>query len=202
MIATSLDLDTIDFAKGDGLVPAVVQDAATGRVLMLGYMNREAAEQTLATGRVTFWSRSRNTVWVKGETSGNGLRLVSLAADCDRDALLAQAEPEGPTCHTGAVSCFTDAPIETLAELEATIQQRVAEGSGGSYVRALTDAGVDRCAQKVGEEAVEVVIAAKNTDDAALAEEAADLVFHLLVLLQRRGLALADVTRVLRERRR
>lgn len=196
-----LDLDTLDFDKGGGLVPAVVQDARTRRVLMLGYMNRAAAERTLATGRVTFWSRSRQALWEKGETSGHGLRLRALSTDCDRDALLVLAEPEGPTCHTGAVSCFADAPGSTLAELEGTIRQRRASGGPDSYVRALAEAGLDRCAQKVGEEAVEVVLAAKNDDDAALAGEAADLVFHLLVLLQQRGLGLADVTAALDARR-
>ncbi|MEM1042861.1 MAG: bifunctional phosphoribosyl-AMP cyclohydrolase/phosphoribosyl-ATP diphosphatase HisIE [Bacteroidota bacterium] len=200
---TAADLDRLDFAKGDGLVPAIVQDAATRRVLMLGYMDRTAAQQTLATGLVTFWSRSRETLWTKGETSGHTLRLRSLHLDCDSDALLALAEPAGPTCHTGAVSCFdADPGLGLLGDLERTIADRFASGSPGSYVRSLASAGLDRCAQKVGEEAVEVVIAAKNADDDALAGEAADLVFHLLVLLRQRGLGLGDVTAVLAKRRR
>jgi phosphoribosyl-ATP pyrophosphohydrolase/phosphoribosyl-AMP cyclohydrolase len=198
-----LDLDTIDFDKGDGLVPAVVQDVATRRVLMLGYMNRAAVAATLETGLVTFWSRSRDALWVKGETSGNTLRLRSIHPDCDHDALLVLAEPAGPTCHTGAVSCFgADPGLGLLAELEATIRRRLDEGGPESYVRELAEAGPDRVAQKVGEEAVEVVIASKNSDDAALVGEAADLVFHLLVLLQRRGLGLGDVVAALEARRR
>ncbi|MDX1419109.1 MAG: bifunctional phosphoribosyl-AMP cyclohydrolase/phosphoribosyl-ATP diphosphatase HisIE [Rubricoccaceae bacterium] len=198
-----LALDAIDFDKGDGLVPAVVQDVETRRVLMLGYMNRAAVEATQATGLVTFWSRRRSALWQKGETSGNTLRLRSLHLDCDQDALLVLAEPTGPTCHTGAVSCFDAAPgLGLLAELEATIRQRIDEGGPGSYVRALAESGPDRVAQKVGEEAVEVVLASKNPDDGALVGEAADLVFHLLVLLQRRGLGLGDVVAALEGRRR
>lgn len=198
-----LDLNRIDFDKADGLVPAVVQDAATRRVLMLGYMNRAAAERTLETGLVTFWSRSRDALWTKGETSGNTLRLVAMRADCDADALLVLAEPAGPTCHTGAVSCFdADAGIGALAELEQTIRQRLASGGSDSYVRSLAERGLDRIAQKVGEEAVEVVLASKNDDDAALAGEAADLLFHLLVLLNHRGLGLDDVVSALDARKR
>ena len=200
---TVADLGRIDFEKGDGLVPVVVQDADTRRVLMLGYMNREAAERTLATGLVTFWSRSRDALWTKGETSGDTLRLVVMHPDCDQDALLVLAEPAGPTCHTGAVSCFDgDAGIGALAELERTIRRRLESGGEGSYVRSLAERGPDRIAQKVGEEAVEVVLASKNDDDAALAGEAADLLFHLLVLLNHRGLGLGDVVDVLEGRRR
>lgn len=198
---TVSDLDRLDFAKSDGLIPAIVQDADTRRVLMLGYMNREAAEQTLATGLVTFWSRSRDALWTKGETSGHTLRHRSLHTDCDADALLVLAEPTGPTCHTGAVSCFdADAGLGFLSELERTIADRFDSGGKASYVRSLAESGLDRCAQKVGEEAVEVVIAAKNEDDDALAGEAADLVFHLLVLLRQRGLGLAEIVGVLEER--
>lgn len=199
---TVSDLDRLDFAKGGGLVPAIVQDADTRRVLMLGYMNRSAAERTLATGVVTFWSRSRDALWTKGETSGHTLRLRALHTDCDTDALLVLAEPNGPTCHTGATSCFdAGAGLGLLGELERTIAERFDRGEGGSYVRSLAEAGLDRCAQKVGEEAIEVVIAAKNEDDADLASEAADLVFHLMVLLRQRGLGLADVLSVLDGRR-
>lgn len=202
-----LDLNRIDFDKAEGLVPAVVQDAATRHVLMLGYMNRAAAEHTLTSGLVTFWSRSRDALWTKGETSGHTLRLVAMRADCDADALLVLAEPNGPTCHTGAVSCFgADEPlgvgIGALAELEQTIRQRLESGGEGSYVRSLAERGPDRIAQKVGEEAVEVVLASKSADDAALAGEAADLLFHLLVLLNHRGLGLEAVLGVLEERRR
>ena len=209
-----LDLSTVDFDNAGGLVPAVVQDAATRRVLMLGYMNAEAARRTQTTGRVTFWSRSRDALWEKGETSGNGLALVAMQTDCDADALLVLATPTGPTCHTGATSCFdAGAPpadgapadgdtlgVGRLAALDATIAQRLASGDADSYVRSLGDAGLGRAAQKVGEEGVETVIAALFESDDDLAGEAADLVFHLLVLLRLRGLGLADVLAVLASR--
>lgn len=211
-----LDLSTVDFDKAGGLVPAIVQDAATRRVLMLGYMNRDAAERTQQTGRVTFWSRSRGALWEKGETSGNGLALVAMVTDCDADALLVLATPAGPTCHTGATSCFDagapaadDTPaggdtlgVGRLAALDATVAQRLAGGDAGSYVRSLGEAGLGRAAQKVGEEGVETVIAALGESDDALAGEAADLVFHLLVLLRLRGLGLPDVLAVLAARER
>lgn len=182
------DIDALDWDKQGGLVPAIVQDAASLRVLMLGYVSRESLARTLASGQVTFFSRSKQRVWMKGETSGNVLSLVSLEADCDRDSLLLRARPQGPTCHTGTASCFPTAPADTVAELDAVIAQRKAAASGASYTRRLFDAGIARIAQKVGEEGVETALAAVTADDGALRGEAADLTYHLLVLLHARGL--------------
>lgn len=186
--------------KQGGLLPAVVQDAGTGRVLMLGYMDRAALEATLASGRVTFFSRSKQRLWMKGETSGDVLELVRLEADCDADTLLVQARPHGPTCHLGRQSCFPEAPGSFLAELDALVQARERERPAGSYTTLLFEGGVRRVAQKVGEEGVETALAGVAQDDDALLGEAADLVFHLTVLLRARGLGLADVERVLRQR--
>ncbi len=196
-----IDVNKVDFEKGGGLVPAIVQDAATRQVLMLGYMNREALEHTLATGGVTFWSRSRQSLWRKGETSGNTLQLETVRHDCDADALLVLVTPAGPTCHTGAVSCFGGGlGVGQIGQLWRRVERRAVERPVGSYTTELLDSGTDRCAQKVGEEGVEVVIAAKNDDDDALAGECADLVYHLLVLLAGRGLGLGPVLGVLEER--
>lgn len=193
----------LDWDKDGGLLPAIVQDARDARVLMLGYMSPDALERTLATGRVTFWSRSRRALWTKGETSGNGLELVSVAADCDRDALLVRARPLGPTCHTGEPACFPgDArPTGTLAGLDALVADRARTRPEGSYTTRLFEAGTARIAQKVGEEAVETALAAVTRDDAGLLDEAADLVFHLVVLLRSRGLAWTDVEARLSARR-
>jgi len=196
------DPETLAWDKQDGLLPAIVQDADTQRVLMLGYMDRDALDATLASGRVTFFSRSRQRQWTKGETSGHVLELVQLEADCDGDTLLAQARPRGPTCHLGTSSCFTQAPVAALAELEGLIRTRERERPPGSYTTTLFEAGIARIAQKVGEEGVETALAAVTTDDAALAGEAADLVYHLLVLLRARGLGLSDVAAVLASRSR
>ncbi|HXG26889.1 MAG TPA: bifunctional phosphoribosyl-AMP cyclohydrolase/phosphoribosyl-ATP diphosphatase HisIE [Candidatus Binatia bacterium] len=216
--AMSQLLATVRFDE-HGLVPVVVQDAVDGRVLMLAYADREAIDATVANGEVHFHSRSRGRLWRKGETSGNVLRVVDLALDCDADAVLATVEPAGPACHTGARSCFDGdaaAPppqgLGWLEELWATIDQRATERPAGSYTAALLGGGVDATARKVAEEATEVVLAAK--DDAAaeaaglpreataraLAGEAADLVYHLLVLLAERGQAPAAVIRELRAR--
>ena len=192
---------TLDFEKQGGLVPAIVQDADTLRVLMLGYMDAAAVEATQATGRVTFFSRSRQRAWTKGDTSGHWLELVSLSADCDGDALLVRARPQGPTCHTGAASCFTGSAGQALASLDALIEARERTRPEGSYTTRLFDDGVRRIAQKVGEEGVETALAAVAQDDAALLGEAADLVFHLLVLLRARGLGWKDVEGVLEARR-
>ncbi|KFN46062.1 bifunctional phosphoribosyl-AMP cyclohydrolase/phosphoribosyl-ATP diphosphatase HisIE [Arenimonas metalli] len=186
--------------KQGGLLPAVVQDAGNGRVLMLGYMDRAALEATLASGRVTFFSRSKQRLWMKGETSGDVLELVRLETDCDADTLLVQARPHGPTCHLGRGSCFPDAPGSFLAELDALVQARERERPAGSYTTSLFEGGVRRVAQKVGEEGVETALAGVAQDDEPLLGEAADLVFHLTVLLRARGLGLADVERVLRQR--
>jgi phosphoribosyl-ATP pyrophosphohydrolase/phosphoribosyl-AMP cyclohydrolase len=186
--STPFDIDAPDWDKQGGLLPAIVQDAATLRVLMLGYMSRESLALTLASGRVAFFSRSRQALWTKGESSGNTLDLVSIETDCDRDSLLVLARPQGPTCHTGAISCFTQAPHDAVAALDAVVAQRQAAPTDASYTRRLFDAGIARIAQKVGEEGVETALAAVTADAEALCGEAADLTYHLLVLLRARGL--------------
>jgi phosphoribosyl-ATP pyrophosphohydrolase/phosphoribosyl-AMP cyclohydrolase len=205
---TTIRAETIDWGRQAGLVPAIVQHARTGRVLMLGHMNAEALSRTQAEGRVVFFSRSRQRLWVKGETSGNYLRLVSISADCDRDALLVLAEPAGPVCHKGTESCFADAgrgEVESLAfltRLEAVIAQRIEERPAGSYTARLFGEGPGRVAQKLGEEGVELALAAVSRDDAAVLAEGADLVYHLLLLLKARGLSLARVAAELESRHR
>lgn len=179
-----------------GLVSAIVQDANTLQVLMLGYMNKAAFEKTLATKRVTFYSRSRETLWVKGETSGNFLNLISLAADCDKDALLIEAIPEGPTCHLGTKTCWGEAVPESLGfirQLQSVVQQRHRDMPKGSYTTELFNSGVNRMAQKVGEEAVETVIEAMAANRERLIYEASDLIYHLLVLLESQAITLADL---------
>ncbi|MFY2764599.1 bifunctional phosphoribosyl-AMP cyclohydrolase/phosphoribosyl-ATP diphosphatase HisIE [Arenimonas sp. MALMAid1274] len=197
---TPEQIDALAWDKQDGLLPAIVQDARSRRVLMLGYMDRAALEATLATRRVTFFSRSRQRLWMKGETSGDVLELASLDADCDADTLLVQATPRGPTCHLGRTSCFAEAPGDFLAELDALVAHRERDRPEGSYTSKLFGAGVRRIAQKVGEEGVETALAAVVQDDAALLGEAADLTFHLTVLLRARGLGWQDVVAVLRGR--
>lgn len=194
------DSDSLDWNKQDGLLPAVVQHADSLQVLMLGYMDRAALAATLESGRVTFYSRSRQALWTKGETSGHVLELVALEADCDQDTLLVRARPRGPTCHLGRASCFAAAPESFLPWLDALVAARAVQRPAGSYTTALLEGGARTVAQKVGEEGVEVALAAVAQDDAALAGEAADLLFHLLVLLRARGLSLADVEQVLRDR--
>ncbi|MEW9570630.1 bifunctional phosphoribosyl-AMP cyclohydrolase/phosphoribosyl-ATP diphosphatase HisIE [Rhodanobacter sp. Si-c] len=197
------DLARLDWPKGDGLLPAIVQHWLTGEVLMLGYMNAEALAETQRSGRVTFWSRSKQRLWMKGESSGHVLALKSVRVDCDADTLLVQAEPHGPTCHLGTSSCFGgDArpPLGFLAELDALVAQRHAERPQGSYTTKLFEAGTRRIAQKVGEEGVESALAAVAQGDEELLGEAADLVFHLTVLLRARGLSLADAVAVLATR--
>ncbi len=197
------DLDSLAWAKMDGLLPAIVQDAGTAQVLMLGYMNRDALAATLEKGFVTFFSRSKRRLWQKGETSGNRLALRSVHADCDEDALLVVAEPEGPTCHLGTASCFGKAEASGAAwlnQLERVIQSRAAAPPEESYTARLLAAGLPRVAQKVGEEGVETALAAVSGDVAALAAEAADLLYHLIVLLHARGMSLEDAVKVLRER--
>lgn len=196
-------VEDLAFDKQGGLVPGVVQDAATGQVLMLGYLDRAAVATTLTTGLASFHSRSRGTSWTKGETSGNTLRVERIEVDCDRDTLLLHCTPAGPTCHTGSVSCFTDqhtAAASFLVDLDAVVAQRHADRPQGSYTTALFDGGVRRIAQKVGEEGVETALAAVAQDDQALLGESADLLYHLLVLLRSRGLGLAEVESVLRSR--
>lgn len=196
--------------SADGLAPAIVQHARSGEVLMLGYMNSAALEQTLGSGLVTFWSRSRSTLWTKGETSGNVLRLVEIRVDCDADTLLVLAEPAGPTCHTGSPSCFAQTlagaqaerrpEIGFVVELADLIAQRAAERPPGAYTTKLLDGGVDRIGKKIGEEAAEVIIAAKNAAPDELRWESADLLYHLLVLLQQQGLPIDEIWRELRRR--
>lgn len=196
-------LPTLDWQKGDGLLPAIIQDADTQQVLMLGYMNAAALEQTVATKRVTFFSRSKNRLWIKGETSGHFLDFVSVDADCDADALLVRARPNGPTCHRGTCSCFGEggaSGVGFLAELERTVVQRMAANDEKSYTAKLVRGGVKRIAQKVGEEGVETALAATTGDNAELTNEAADLLFHLIVLLRAKGLTLGDALAVLEKR--
>lgn len=200
-----MKLPKIDWKKNSGLVPAIVQDAATLQVLMLGYMDAAALKKTLRTKKVTFFSRSKQRLWTKGESSKNFLHLVAVKADCDRDTLLVTARPDGPTCHRGTVSCFGAAGasgVGFLAQLEQTIVERIKSGDKMSYTVRLAKEGVARVAQKVGEEGVETALAAVAQDADALLGEAADLVYHLTVLLRDRGLGLADVARVLRGRHR
>jgi phosphoribosyl-ATP pyrophosphohydrolase/phosphoribosyl-AMP cyclohydrolase len=198
-----IDTNSLDWAKGDGLVPAIIQDAATRQVLMLGYMNAEALQLTQETGKVHFFSRSRQTLWKKGETSGLSFKLVNIALDCDQDTLLVEVKPKGAACHNGTVSCFGDDPgpgLGFLAHLRAIIKKRKKDKPKGSYVGSLMARAPKRPAQKVGEEGVEVALAAVSESRAAVAEESADLIFHLLVLLESRDLGLEDVVAVLRKR--
>lgn len=197
------DPDELDWSKGNGLLPAIVQNAVNGDVLMLGWVNREALEATRASGQVTFFSRSRQCLWRKGETSGHVLKVQSIGTDCDADTLLIKALPDGPTCHLGTSSCFGDgttSPFAFLHQLDALIECRAAERPPGSYTTALFESGVRRIAQKLGEEAVETALAAVAQDEQALLGEAADLLYHLTVLLRARGLALSDAVVTLRLR--
>jgi len=198
------DADAIDWDKQNGLVPAIVQDARSLRVLMLGYVSRESLQKTLETGRVTFYSRSRQRLWQKGETSGHVLRLSEIRMDCDRDALLILADPEGPTCHLGTQSCFggeESAILSTFADLASVIRKRRIAPQADSYTSRLFAEGISRIAQKVGEEAIETALAAV-TQSPSLAEEAADLLYHLLVLLEASGTDWLNVVGILEERAR
>lgn len=193
----------IDFEKMDGLVPAIIQDADTAKVLMLGFMNREAYNKTMETGKVTFFSRTRNRLWTKGEESGNFLNVVSVKADCDHDTLLIQVHPAGPVCHTGTDTCWgekNEQPVMFLKELQDFINVRHREMPEGSYTTSLFRSGVNKMAQKVGEEAVETVIEACNGTDDRLIYESADLLYHLIVLLTSKGYSIEDIARELKER--
>jgi phosphoribosyl-ATP pyrophosphohydrolase/phosphoribosyl-AMP cyclohydrolase len=193
----------INFDKSGGLVPVVIQDAITSKVLMLGYMNQEAWEKTLSEKRVTFFSRSKNRLWTKGESSGNFLHLIDYKIDCDQDTILIKARPDGPTCHTGADTCWDEANTDELAflrKLEGVIASRKNEATEQSYTASLFKKGINKIAQKVGEEAVEVVIEAKDNNDHLFLNESADLLFHYLILLQAKGFTLKDVIKVLEER--
>ncbi len=195
---------TIDFSKGNGLVPAIVQDARTKNVLMLGYMNQAAFDKTNEIGKATFFSRSKNRLWTKGEESGNFLNLVSIKNDCDNDTLLVLVNPIGPACHKGTGNCWGEAndskTLDFIAQLEATIESRKSADAGKSYVKSLLESGINKVAQKVGEEAVEVVIEAKDDNEELFLNESADLLFHYLVLLQAKGHKLKDVVNVLEGR--
>lgn len=193
----------LDFEKMDGLIPAIVQDDNTLKVLMLGYMNEESYKQTKETGVVTFYSRSRQTLWTKGETSGNFLKVVNMVADCDNDTILIKAIPAGPVCHTGTDTCFGEKNIEDilfLKYLQNFIERRRHEMPEGSYTTSLFTKGVNRMAQKVGEEAVETVIEAINGTEEAFIYEASDLIYHLIVLLASKGLRMEDLVRELKKR--
>jgi phosphoribosyl-AMP cyclohydrolase / phosphoribosyl-ATP pyrophosphohydrolase len=200
------DVDNVDFGKGGGLLPAVVQDVDTGSVLMLGYMNRDALESTFARRRVVFFSRSKARLWEKGETSGHSLDLVQIHTDCDHDTLLVTARPRGPICHLGSSTCFGDGPasqaerVAFLCELEDVIAKRISERPEGSYTARLFAAGIKRIAQKVGEEGLEVALAGAAGTEEELIAETADLLYHLLVLLKSRGLNLAPVVQELNDR--
>jgi phosphoribosyl-AMP cyclohydrolase / phosphoribosyl-ATP pyrophosphohydrolase len=200
-------LDTLDWDKGAGLIPAVVQHAQSGAVLMLGYMNREALTATRATGRVTFWSRSKRRLWTKGETSGHFLEVHAIAADCDGDTLLLLARPHGPACHLGTPGCFGAAPPQTSAEpfgflgaLSQVIRQRIAERPAGSYTAKLLADGTRRIAQKVGEEGVELALAGVAQSNREVVAEATDLLYHMMLLLEAKGLSLAEVVEELERR--
>lgn len=200
------DVPTLDFAKGQGLLPAIVQHAESGAVLMLGYMNREALRATFERRRVVFFSRSKSRLWEKGETSGHVLELVDIRTDCDRDTLLVTATPRGPVCHTGTATCFGDEKITRaerlafLGTLEDVIEHRIADRPEGSYTARLYAQGAKRIAQKVGEEGLEVALAAVAEPDDKVIAESADLLFHLLVLLKSRGVSLERIARELEAR--
>lgn len=202
-----MNISDIDFDKGGGLVPAIIQDASTYQILMLGYMNEEALKQTLDEKKVTFYSRTKQRLWTKGETSGNTLDLVDIQKDCDNDTLLILANPNGPTCHTGSTSCFSDKDfkppknkLDFLTDLEDLIISRKEELPEGSYTTSLFTEGIDKIVQKVGEEAVETIIEAKNNNQKELVDETADLLYHLMVLLAERNTPLEKVVGRLEKR--
>jgi phosphoribosyl-AMP cyclohydrolase / phosphoribosyl-ATP pyrophosphohydrolase len=205
-MSTAAEFEKIDWSKGAGLVPAIIQHAQSGAVLMLGYMNREALLATLERGRVVFYSRSRERLWEKGETSGHTLTLKEIRLDCDQDTLLVTALPAGPVCHNGTATCFGEGPFTAAEELsflnalENVVASRIQGGEDGSYTARLVARGVRRVAQKVGEEGLEVALAGASEDDPHLLSESADLLYHLLVLLRARGLTLAQVVTELANR--
>lgn len=198
----SFSIAGLDFEKGGGLLPAIIQDAETGKVLMLGYMNEDALDETRRSRKVTFYSRSKKRLWTKGETSGNFLHLVDIKADCDGDTLLVTAHPAGPACHTGSDTCFDEInqSAHFLPELEKVVLDRQANPAESSYTTSLFRKGINKIAQKVGEEAVELIIEAKDDNESLFLNEAADLMYHYLVLLAAKGYTLADVEKVLIQR--
>jgi phosphoribosyl-AMP cyclohydrolase / phosphoribosyl-ATP pyrophosphohydrolase len=192
----------LDFAKGNGLLPVIIQDNNTLQVLMLGYMNEEAYTKTKEEQRVTFFSRSKNRLWTKGEASGNFLNVVDLQIDCDNDTILIKAHPVGPTCHTGSTSCFKEETAKGFVyELQATIHQRIEDNDENSYTNKLYRRGINKVAQKVGEEAIELVIEAKDNNEGLFKNEAADLLYHYLILLKAKGFTLEEIEDVLKKRR-
>ncbi len=194
-------MEEIDFSKGNGLVPAVIQDNSTLQVLMVGYMNKESLEKTMKEKRVTFFSRSKNRLWTKGETSGNFLEVVSVTSDCDNDSILIKVTPAGPVCHTGNTSCFGEESVQGfIYKLENIIDKRIEDNVNDSYTNKLFRKGINKVAQKVGEEAVELVIEAKDNNIDLFRNEAADLLYHTLILLKAKGVKLEDVEKVLMER--
>lgn len=198
-------MEVIDFNKGNGLIPAIIQDVDTLQVLMLGYMNEEAYDKTVEDQKVTFYSRSKNRLWTKGEESGNYLNVCSIKLDCDRDTLLIRVKPKGPTCHLGSKTCWLEEQetrFGILQNLENVITQRLNSESNDSYVASLKAKGIEKIAQKVGEEAVETVIEALGNNDKLFLNEAADLLFHYLILIQAKGKKLDDVLEVLEDRRK
>ena len=200
-INVMLSKTLINFKKGDGLVPAIIQDNSTLQVLMVGYMNEEAYEQTVREGKVTFFSRSKNRLWTKGETSGNFLIVKEITTDCDNDALLVKVDPAGPVCHTGRFSCFGEEVSKGFVyRLEDIISERIEGNAEGSYTNKLFKKGINKVAQKVGEEAVELVIEAKDDNIGLFKNEAADLLYHFLILLKTKNVAFEDVEEVLRDR--
>ena len=198
----NFDPNSVDFQKSDGLVPAIIQDHLSNKVLMLGYMNRAALDQTLAEGKVTFFSRSKERLWTKGESSNNFLHLVDISVDCDQDSLLIKARPDGPTCHTGADTCWNEKNVSNdfLQQLENVIRQRRDQPDDASYTTSLFKRGINKIAQKVGEEAVELVIEAKDNNKDLFLGEAADLLFHYLILLEAKEISLDEVLDLLIKR--
>ncbi len=198
------DISAIQFDKNTGLIPAVIQDDVTGKVLMLGYMNSEAILKTIETKRVTFYSRSKQRLWTKGEVSGHFLDLVLMATDCDEDTLLVKVNPNGPTCHEGHDTCFQEINKNSdfISELEAVIHDRKVNPIAGSYTTSLFESGIQKIAQKVGEEAVETILEAQSNDDKALVYEASDMIYHLLVLLKAKNLSWTDVVNQLKDKHR
>jgi phosphoribosyl-ATP pyrophosphohydrolase/phosphoribosyl-AMP cyclohydrolase len=196
-------MSDIDFKKGNGIVPAIIQDNATLQVLMAGYMNEEAYEKTLAEGKVTFFSRSKNRLWTKGETSGNFLYVKAIAIDCDNDTLLIKVDPAGPVCHLGSKSCFNEETAKGfIYELEKIINQRIDNDVPDSYTNKLFRQGINKVAQKVGEEAVELVIESKDDNLELFKNEAADLLYHLLILLKTKKVVFSDIEAILKSRHR
>jgi len=203
MIPVSFEPSQLKFNSTDGLLPCIIQDNITNKVLMLGYMNEESLRKTIAEKKVTFFSRSKQRLWTKGETSGNFLNVVQIDVDCDNDTLLIKAKPDGPTCHTGADTCFNEVNDSfSLQTLQGIIQDRKKNPKAGSYTTSLFEKGINKIAQKVGEEAVELVIESKDQHEELFLNEAADLMFHYLILLTEKGYQLDDVIQVLKKRHR